>query len=291
VEPVRALRSTAVTTKKTKKPKRPKILVVDDDERVRTSLGKVLKFNKFQIATAANVKEALHLIHDKSFDVLLSDMRMTEADDGFTVVNAMHNTNPDAVTLVYTGYSELGQALDAILLPANEVSIKPIAIPTLVSLIHEKLEKRGTPQTSNIERVAAILERDSSATINDWLLRVEREDELTRVPLSKEQRTGHLPRLLQELVHRLRVPRKLGTKAVSEAAVQHGKVRHSQGYSVPMIVEESRILQVSIFETLQNSQKTVNFSLLLMDVMAIADEVDSQLKQAIISFTGQAASA
>jgi hypothetical protein len=55
--------------------------------------------------------------------------------------------------------------------------------------------------------------------------------------------------------------------------------------------EESRILQVSIFETLQNNLSTVDFSLLMLDVVAIADEVDSQLKQTIISFTGQSASA
>jgi hypothetical protein len=142
---------------------------------------------------------------------------------------------------------------------------------------------------TNIERVAAILERDTTATIKDWLDRVEREDELTCVPLSKEQRTGHLPNLLQELVHRLRVPRELGTKQVSEAAVQHGKVRRSQGYSFPMIVEEARILQVSIFHTLEKNLSTVDFSLLLRDVMTIADECDSQLKQTLTSFMAHAA--
>jgi hypothetical protein len=51
-----------------------------------------------------------------------------------------------------------------------------------------------------------------------------------------------------------------------------------------MIVEESRILQVSIFGTLQKNLGSVDFSLLLPDVMTIADEVDSQLKQTIVSF-------
>lgn len=78
---------------------------------------------------------------------------------------------------------------------------------------------------------------------------------------------------------------------MSKAAAEHGKIRHAQGYSIPMIIEESRILQVSIFETLQNNLSTVDFSLLLLDVMAIADEVDSQLKQAIISFSREAAAA
>lgn len=55
-----------------------------------------------------------------------------------------------------------------------------------------------------------------------------------------------------------------------------------------MLVEESRMLQVSIFQTLQNNLQSVDFSLLLVDVMAIADEVDSQLAQAMTSYIAEA---
>ena len=123
----------------------------------------------------------------------------------------------------------------------------------------------------------------------DWLSRVKCDTEVTRVALGDDERTGHLPKLLQELVHRLRVPRALGTKQQSKGAILHGKIRQSQGYSVPMLVEESRMLQVSIFHTLQTNLSTVDFSLLLVDVMTIADEVDSQLKQTIVSFSEAAA--
>jgi DNA-binding response OmpR family regulator len=250
----------------------------------------VLEVSQFRVTAATNVGEALHLIDTEPFDVLLCDLHMPGAGDGFTVVSAMRHTNPDAVTLVFTGYPALEQAMDAILLQADEILVKPLAIPTLLALIREKLQKRGERQVTNPgERVASILDRDALATISNWLTRVERDDELVCVPLTMEQRTGHLPKLLEELVRRLRVPRNLGTKQVSEAAIEHGKVRQSQGYSVSMIIEESRILQVSIFETLQNNLTTVDFSLLLMDVMTIADEVDSQLKQTISSFMGQAA--
>ena len=54
-----------------------------------------------------------------------------------------------------------------------------------------------------------------------------------------------------------------------------------------MVIEESRILQVSIFNTLHNNMATVAFSSVLLDVMTIADEVDSQLKQAILGFMQQ----
>ena len=51
-----------------------------------------------------------------------------------------------------------------------------------------------------------------------------------------------------------------------------------------MLVEESRMLQVSIFETLQKNLASIDFSILLNGVMTIADEVDSQLSQAMDSY-------
>lgn len=263
----------------------PTILLADDNESIRLSLGAVLESHHFIVTAAANVSEALHLIDTQPFDVLLSDLHMPGAGDGFTVVSAMRHKHPDAITLLFTGYPALKEAVEAILLQADEIMLKPIAIPELIALIRERLEKRGIRRTKNTERVASILEREALSTIADWLARVNRDNELTPVPLSDRERTGHLPQLMRELVHRLRVPRSLGTKQVSQGAVKHGQIRRAQGYSVPMIIEESRMLQVSIFQTLQTNLSLVDFSLLLIDVMTIADEVDSQLKQTIVSFT------
>jgi hypothetical protein len=55
-----------------------------------------------------------------------------------------------------------------------------------------------------------------------------------------------------------------------------------------MMVEESRMLQVSIFETLQRNLASIDFSILLNAVMTIADEVDSQLSQAMDSYISEA---
>ena len=51
-----------------------------------------------------------------------------------------------------------------------------------------------------------------------------------------------------------------------------------------MLVHESRILQVTLFETLKNNMNALDFSLLLGDVMKIADEVDAQLTQTMGSY-------
>ena len=98
----------------------------------------------------------------------------------------------------------------------------------------------------------------------------------------KGERCAHLPQLFRDLISRLRSPLPLGTHAlVSPAAAEHGFFRRRQGYSAAMLVEESRMLQVSIFQTLQNNLQKVDFSQVLVGVMAIADEVDSQLAQAM----------
>ena len=137
--------------------------------------------------------------------------------------------------------------------------------------------------TATIESVADILQRELQYVITDWLFRVEQEADLKSIPLSFEDRTGHLPQLLHDIIARLRL--KAGTKApISKAAAHHGDLRRKQGYTVAMAVEESRLLQVTIFATLHKNAHNLEFSKLLPDVVTIADEVDAQLKEQMLRF-------
>jgi hypothetical protein len=134
-----------------------------------------------------------------------------------------------------------------------------------------------------IQSVADILERELPFVIQDWLARVEKEPDLTCIPLNFEERTGHLPALLRDVIARLRLDAE--TKApISKAASHHGDLRRKQGYTVAMAVEESRLLQVTIFSTLHKDVEFLDFKALLPDVVTIADEVDAQLKQQMLCF-------
>jgi hypothetical protein len=133
------------------------------------------------------------------------------------------------------------------------------------------------------DSVADILERELDRTIHDWMGMVEKEPELNRVSLNYEERTGHLPNLLHDVIARLRLDK--GTRApISVAASDHGRLRRKQGYTVANVVDESRILQVCIFSTLHRNENRLEFSKLLPDVVIIADEVDAQLKQQVLCF-------
>jgi hypothetical protein len=103
--------------------------------------------------------------------------------------------------------------------------------------------------------------------------------------MSCEHRCGHLPQLFHDLVVRLRSSAPSCNKeSQSIHAALHGINRRKAGYTAAMLVEESRLLQVSIFHTLHNSRTNLDFGLLLIGVATIADEVDSQLRQAMESF-------
>jgi len=142
--------------------------------------------------------------------------------------------------------------------------------------------KRGSGIVA-VESVADILEREIPNLIQEWLALVEKEPDLTHIPLSFEERTGHLPQLLHDVIKRLRLDS--GTKApISKAAADHGDLRCKQGYTVAMMVEESRLLQVSIFTTLHQNVTQLEFGALLPDVVTIADEVDAQLKEQMLRF-------
>jgi CheY-like chemotaxis protein len=266
----------------------PRLLLVDDDDKVRNTLSTILEGGGFLVSTAASVNEALKLISSQTFDALLSDLHMPGAGDGLTVVSAMRHFCPEAVTIIFSGYPEMKEAAAAILMQADEILVKPMSPPVLIQTIKDRLKAGSTAAGRVTQTVAYILEQDTQITIDDWLLRVSEEPDVITVRLSPETRSAHLPHLFRDLVTRLRKPLPLGTRAlVSTSAAEHGLIRREQGYTAAMVVEESRMLQVSIFQTLQNNLHRVDFSLLLLGVMAIADEVDSQLAQAMASYIAE----
>jgi len=107
-------------------------------------------------------------------------------------------------------------------------------------------------------KVADVLEREMDFVIHDWMEMVEKQDDVMHIPLNFDERTGHLPQLLRDVITRLRLD--VCTKAhISIAAGQHGNLRRKQGYTVAMMIEESRLTEVCIFTTLNKSSTELDF--------------------------------
>src|ERR1035438_8292918 len=136
-----------------------KVLLVDDDDAVRTVMTLTLEHKGFEVVSAANVTEALKLITTESFDVLITDLHMPHPSDGFAVITAMRHIQPKALTLLVSGYPDVKSAMDAILLEADEIIVKPVETKKLADLVHDKLLTRKLAVPTPKERVAGILQR------------------------------------------------------------------------------------------------------------------------------------
>ena len=266
----------------------PRVLLVDDDEAVREMMGEALRSKGFGVVLAASVTEALTFIATEKFDVLITDLHMPNPGDGFTVISAMRHSQPDALTMLLSGFPDVQKAMEAIILEADEIVVKPVELKLLAELVRGRLLIKKPADRSSKETVGAILHRCSDLVVKDWLARAKKAKQLNHLVLSDEERTGHLPKLIADLVLRLAKPGTAEPKdsdaICSPAAVEHGMLRYQQGYTAEMLVHESRILQVTLFGTLKDNMNALDFSLLLPDVMTIADEVDAQLTQTMGSY-------
>src|SRR3984893_9166797 len=154
-----------------------KVLLVDDDDAVREMMTSTLEYKGFDVIAAANVTEALKLITTETVDVLITDLHLHNASDAFAVITAMLHLQPNALTLLVSGYPDVKSAMDAILLETDEIIVKPFETRKLAALVHDKLLSRKPVVPTPKERVAAILQHCASLIVGDWLGRVKKSKE------------------------------------------------------------------------------------------------------------------
>jgi YesN/AraC family two-component response regulator len=148
----------------------------------------------------------LRHIATESFDVLITDLPMPNRGEGFTAVTAMHHSQPDALTLLVSGHPDVQSAMAAILLEADEIMAKPFEVVKLADLLQEEMLNRKPAARLEKERVGTILRRCIGRVVGDWLARAKQSKELNHVQLIDAERTGHLPKLVEDLIVRLSKP-------------------------------------------------------------------------------------
>jgi CheY-like chemotaxis protein len=88
-------------------PTKPKVLLVDDNQDEILLTRRSLEKKNFEVVSVTSVTEAFKQIAEQSFDVLITDLHMPEAGDGFAVVAAMRHTQPDALVLVVSRVEDI----------------------------------------------------------------------------------------------------------------------------------------------------------------------------------------
>ena len=124
---------------------RPKrLLLVDDDRNIQFTLSPALQEHGYEVQIAATVVEALDQIAKSGFEVLISDLNVSERNDGFKVVGAMRQSNPRSVIILLTGYPAFESALEGIHHEVDDYIVKPADYDALIQTLEKKLKaKRG----------------------------------------------------------------------------------------------------------------------------------------------------
>jgi PAS domain S-box-containing protein len=120
----------------------PRILVVDDEARMCTSIKRLLVPEGYRVETSTRAPEALRLIDSRRFDVFLLDLFMPVMD-GFGILDHIHRQDPGAPVVMITGSASVETAVKALKSGAYDYLIKPVEPRELLRTLGHALEKRS----------------------------------------------------------------------------------------------------------------------------------------------------
>jgi ActR/RegA family two-component response regulator len=258
------------------------LLFVDDEDSIRVTLPPLLERHGFAVTTAASVPEALNLIAQREFQVLLTDLNIGSPGDGFAIVSAMRSSQPSALRLILTGYPAFETALEAIRQQVDDYVVKPADTENLVQVIRSKFGKRAPARLLPPKRLPEIIQEQHESIIKDFLEQAASQPELSGIRLSEVERADHIPRLLEVTTRIARDGTML--PADMEASALHGTLRRKQHYTIPMLIREAGILKDIVADCLQNHLLEIDISFLIRDMVSVNGTIDTLLEASIRAF-------
>ncbi len=110
------------------------VLIVDDDEDIRTNVSDILCDLGYQTSTAADGPTALELVRQYRFDIALLDMKMPGMD-GLTLYRNIRSLQPNTAAFLVTAFAGDGVAEDALRAGIRQVVRKPVDFPEILRSI------------------------------------------------------------------------------------------------------------------------------------------------------------
>ncbi len=265
-----------------------RMLFVDDEPNLRLTLPAILSSHNFQVTTVGSVAEALQHINSTQFNVLVADLNIGEPGDGFTVVSAMRRTQPECVNIILTGYPAFESALEAIRSQVDDYLIKPCDADVLVNAIEGRLRDPRPQHRIPAKRLASFLRCKLDVIVARTLQLMKKHPKLGALDLSDRQRINSLPEVLLSVAGAL-VANSPGNSGDRELAAEHGRARRNQGYTLLMLVDDTRLVEHAIYDLLQESLLELDLSNLITDLRRLNDILEDKLQESLDAFLEQKA--
>lgn len=165
------MQTDGIAEKPTVRPKGPPtVLVVDDDDRIRSLLMDTLSALGYHALGAKDGEEAMSLVKSDSLDLVIADVRMPKMN-GLSLLKNLKNMNPCLPVLIITGYNFTYTKEQAMQSGADGFLAKPFRIGKIEELMRKALGVKATAQDKPY-RLKKILVVDDDDQLRDMLLEV-----------------------------------------------------------------------------------------------------------------------
>jgi DNA-binding NtrC family response regulator len=124
-----------------------RLLIVDDDEEMRDLLRKVLEKEGYRVSVAADGRQALAVLAQGAFDLVVTDMLMPQ-DGGLELLEALHRIHPALPVIIVTAFGDWHSYTRALELGAAAFISKPSRMSELLAAVHNALAGRGAAASS-----------------------------------------------------------------------------------------------------------------------------------------------
>jgi two-component system OmpR family response regulator len=120
-----------------------RVLVVDDEDDFRNTLMKRLETRKVPVTGAASGDEALALMQDQDFDIVVLDVKMP-GKDGIATLQEMKKLKPQTEVILLTGHASVEAGIQGMRLGAFDYVIKPTPLDELLDKMQQAFERKKT---------------------------------------------------------------------------------------------------------------------------------------------------
>lgn len=132
----------------------PGILIIDDEKAIRKTLSEILSFEGYKIDEAVDGEEGLKKFKEKTYDVVLSDIKMPKVD-GLDFLQRALEINPDVPVIMISGHGNIETAVEAVKKGAYDFIQKPPDLNRLLITIRNAMERNSlVTETKNLKRKA-----------------------------------------------------------------------------------------------------------------------------------------
>jgi len=137
--------------------KNARILIVDDDETIRTTMKAILEDEGYVVDLASTGEEAIQLTMKTTYNIALLDIRLPDME-GVELLKLMRDSVPRTRKIMVTGYPSMQNAIAALNKNADAYLLKPLDNEKLLNLVKEQLDAQVNELKFSEQKVAEFIE-------------------------------------------------------------------------------------------------------------------------------------